>query len=52
MYIKFPTVTKLQYPIELVSDNTNTMRNTQVLTFRQNFIRRTQIKLDLIKAAE
>lgn len=52
MYIKFPTVTKLQYPIERITDSSNTMRSTQALTFRQNYIRKTQIKLDLIKAAE
>lgn len=52
MYIKFPTVTKLQYPIELITDTSNTMRTTQALTFRQNFMRKTQIKLDLIRATE
>jgi hypothetical protein len=52
MYIKFPTVTKLQYPIELITDKSATMRNTQALTFRQNYMRKTQIKLDIIRAAD
>lgn len=50
MYIKFPTVTKLQYPQELANDNAQSLRATQ--SFRQNFMKKTQLKLDLIRAAE
>lgn len=50
MYLRFPTVTKVQYPIELVSEHTN-MRSTQAITFRQNFMRKTQVKLDLIRGS-
>jgi hypothetical protein len=48
MYIKFPTVTKLQYPTDLPPDPS--LRATQ--SFRQNFVKKGQLKLDLIKAAE
>lgn len=51
MYIKFPTVTKLQYPIENIPDKTTSNFKSQ-LTFRQNFLRKTEIKIDLLKAAE
>jgi hypothetical protein len=49
MYIKFPTVTKLQYPTDLMNDQPQSMRATQSL--RHNFMKKTQLKLDLIKAA-
>lgn len=48
MYIKFPTVTKLQYPTELIPEPS--LRSTQ--SFRQNFMLKGQLKLDLIRAAE
>jgi hypothetical protein len=48
MYIKFPTVTKLQYPTELIPEPS--LRSTQ--SFRQNFVLKGQLKLDLIRATE
>jgi hypothetical protein len=50
MYIKFPTVTKLQYPFDLINDNSNSSRTTQ--SFRHNFMKKTHINLELIRAAE
>ena len=38
MYIKFPTVTKLQYPTELIPEPS--LRSTQ--SFRQKFVRKGQ----------
>ena len=48
MYIKFPTVTKLQYSGDPAPDPS--LRATQ--SFRHNFAKTSQLKLDLIRAAE
>lgn len=46
MYIKFPTVTKLQYPNEPVNDHSNSHRS--IISFRQNFIRTERLKVDYL----
>ena len=48
MYIKFPTVTKLQYPLEQ-SPEVSPMRAT---AYRSNLLRQTQIKIDIISKTE